>query len=267
MPSFCYIAPINYLHLIPEKSKTHLVLAHLVDQSPIYATFYKEKSERGDFIIMDNSAYELKEPYSPDKLTALARQCGATAAVLPDYPFHEGSKTIAAAKQYIPLFKGAGLKTMFVPQSKTNDINDWIDCYIWASENELIDIIGLSILAIPNALPHCHPGYARVVMTQKLIDNNIFNYEKHHHYLGLTSGPALEIPTLINLNALTTVDSSNPIWYGLNYVRYSDDTDSFLPIKKQSDMSVDFFCDYLPQTVPIIEHNVNLTESLFKENH
>ena len=103
-PQFCYIAPTAYL-AHTTASTSHLVLAHLVAKDPIYAAFYAERSRAGDFIMMDNSAYELKEPYSPHKLIELGERCGAHAVVLPDYPFQPGIKTIEAAEEFIPLFK------------------------------------------------------------------------------------------------------------------------------------------------------------------
>ena len=67
---FCIITPISYLDYAAW-SQTHLVLAHLVDESEEYAEFYHQRSLFGEYIMMDNSAYELKEPYSPTKLLEL----------------------------------------------------------------------------------------------------------------------------------------------------------------------------------------------------
>ena len=128
-PQFCIIAPTSYLDEFAVRSHTHLVLAHLVDKDPRYADFYCRMSDRGDFLMMDNSAYELKEPYSPSKLVELGQRCKAHAIVLPDYPFQTAAVTMKAADQFIPDFKAAGFKTFFVPQSKRGDIEDWISAY------------------------------------------------------------------------------------------------------------------------------------------
>lgn len=266
MANFCYIAPTSMLELTQNLSgsKTHLVLAHLVDRDEKYANFYKELSAQNHFIMMDNSAYELKEPYHPDKLIALAEKCGANAIVLPDYPFQEAEITIAAAEQFAPIFKQAGYKTFFVPQSKTGDINDWIRAYKYASKNPLIDIIGMSILGIPNALANIAPSYARVVMTQLLIDRGCFAFDKHHHYLGLNAGPKLEIPSLLKMNALSTIDSSGPVWSAILGHEYSENTDSFqhtskclLPVNFDLRIKLD---DAL---INRLRTNITLTNSLF----
>ena len=56
---FGYIAPVEYLDLIPENATFHLILAHLLKDKK-YATVYKEKADRGDVIICDKGAFEFK---------------------------------------------------------------------------------------------------------------------------------------------------------------------------------------------------------------
>ena len=264
-PAFCIIAPTAYLAAYALQSKAHLVLAHVVDNNQHYADFYKNLSvmDVGHRIIMDNGAFELGESYPPEKLVELGRKCGAHAIVLPDYPFKPASVTIAAAMQWIPMIKGEGFATMFVPQSETGDLADWIDCYMWAADEPNIDIIGMSILGIPNALPHIPAAYARVVMTELLMDRQAFS-EKYHHYLGLNAGPALEIPPLLEVGALQGCDSSNPVWMAILGHEYSKNTDSYLPVKKVK-KEVDFNLPWIRDTATHnrIQHNLNLTLEMF----
>jgi hypothetical protein len=234
-PQFCIITPTAYLDRYASQSSMHLVLAHLVDMDEKYASFY---ATRDEFKIMDNGAFELGESYAPDRLIELGRKCHAQAIVLPDYPFQPAQKTIDAADLAADV-RAAGFYTMFVPQSKVGDLEDWIRSYEWAAASETVDIIGMSILGIPNALPHIPRAYARVVMTQLLIDRGIFNFNKYHHYLGLNAGPNLEIPPLIAMNALDSCDSSNPVWAGICGQMYSLMADSFLMTRK-IDKHVDF---------------------------
>ena len=260
-PQFCIITPTAYLERFASQSTMHLVLAHLVEEDEVYADFYASREE---FKIMDNGAFELGASYDPSKLIELGTKCKADAIVLPDYPFEPASKTVGASAAMIDPVKDAGFQTMFVPQSQTNDIEDWIDAYVWASETPSIDIIGMSILGIPNALSFIHPGYARVVMTAILQDRELFNYDKYHHYLGLTAGPNLEIPSLLNLGALDSCDSSGPVWAGLCGHRYAENADSFQATNKVK-MPVDFDFPFLDDegVLDDIQHNINLTKDLF----
>lgn len=271
-PQFCYIAPTSYLDDFPNwipdfdaEPKAHLILAHLVDRDPVYAAKYAEFGKK-DFIICDNSAYELKEPYKPEKLIELAGKSGATAIVLPDTPFADSQITIDAAREFAPQFHDAGFKTMFVPQSPVGELEQWISSYVWAAENPEIDIIGMSILGIPNALSHVDPAFARVVMTSILIDRGVFCFDKHHHYLGLNSGPGLEIPSLLRMNALSTIDSSGPIFAAIHGHGYTTDADSLQLVKKLK-APVDFTAHRTKDhaTLVRIKHNIDMTEALFRQ--
>lgn len=261
-PQFCIITPTAYLEKYASQSSMHLVLAHLVDTDEKYANFYADRSE---FKIMDNGAFELGESYNPDKLIELGHKCKANAIVLPDYPFEPAIKTVHAATEMIPLVKSAGFQTMFVPQSIENGWQDWVDAYSWASYNSDIDIIGMSILGIPNALPHIPKSYARVVATALLQQNNNFNKTKYHHYLGLNAGPALEIPALIKMDALDSCDSSGPVWAGICGQMYTKATESYSPSRKIS-KHVEFDYPRIKDSYvhEAIQNNIDLTLSLFK---
>jgi len=262
-PKFCIITPTQYLQQYASQSAMHLVLAHLVDTDDQYAEFYANSTE---FKIMDNGAFELGESYNPEKLIELGIKCKADAIVLPDYPGMSQDVTITAAIEHGQRVKDAGFLTMFVPQARFNDSEGWIEAYEWASiDNELVDIIGMSILGIPNALPGIHKAYARVVMTERLIALGIFCKDKPHHYLGLNSGPALEIPSLINMRALTSCDSSGPVWAGICGSEYTMNADSYMTTRKIS-KHVDFnYPSSKDQNVHrMIQNNINLTLDLFK---
>lgn len=262
-PQFCFITPTAYLERYGTQSRAHLVLAHIVAKDTMYASIYKALANAGDRVIMDNGAFELGESYAPDKLIALGLLCGAQVIVLPDYPFKPSAVTIEAAKKWTPIIQAAGFKTMFVPQSETDEMEDWIDGYMWAADNPEIDIIGMSILGIPNAIPHIPKAYARVVMTELLMDRGVFAH-KYHHYLGLNSGPALEIPPLLKVGALNSVDSSNPVWMAILGHEYSYNTDSFLAVSKvKKEVEFNYPLTTDEDTLRRIQTNVAMTLDLF----
>ena len=264
-PAFCIIAPTHYLQHYATQSQRHLVLAHLVAQDPSYAEFYRQRSEAGDFIIMDNGAFELGSSYVPEELIRLGLLCGADALVLPDYPFQKTSVTVEAAEKWAGMVKDAGFYTMFVPQSMTGEKDDWMSGYVWAGHNGDIDIIGMSILGIPNAIPHVPKSYARVVMTEILIEQGLFAHHKYHHYLGLNAGPALEIPPLLARGVLNSLDSSGPVWMAILGHEYTRNADSYMMVSKvKKEVEFDFpFIKDMP-THRRIQTNLDLTLELFK---
>ena len=260
-PEFCIITPTDYLDDYASQSSMHLVLAHLVAEDEDYANFYESRKE---FKIMDNGAFELGESYKPEELINLGRRCGADAIVLPDYPAQPAARTINAALELMDDVKNAGFFTFFAPQSDIDDMEGWIEAYQWASDQDEIDIIGMSILAIPNAIPHIPKPYARVVMTQILIDRGIFADHKYHHYLGLNSGPNLEVPPLITLGALDSCDSSNPVWAGICGNMYSEMHDSYTT--RKIDKHVDFAYPWTENGYVhrAIQNNIDMTLELFE---
>ena len=153
---FCHISPTKYLDIFALGRRSHLVLAHLIEEDEEYAKWYREEKQRTNCtIIMDNSAFEMykqnKPMYPAEKLIDMASQVGADYIVLPDYPNEPPEKTIEAAESIYPTIVEAGFKTFFCPQSKIGDINGLIQSYMWAAHTDWIDYIGFSILAIPNA--------------------------------------------------------------------------------------------------------------------
>jgi hypothetical protein len=265
-PHFCIITPTSYLEEYASQSETHLVLAHIVDTNPIYADFYKRMSDRGDRVIMDNGAFELGGSYEPSKLIDLGYKCGADALVLPDYPGQSAIVTVLAAERLASEFKTAGFSTFFVPQGEVGDLEDWIAAYQYAAQSINIDIIGMSILGIPNALPYIPKSYARVVMTQILKDRGIFA-DKFHHYLGLNGAPNVEIPALISMGALNSCDSSGPIWSGINGIRYNTTQVDYMGVQKKYLREVNFDEPYSkkPHIHQAIQHNLDVTFDIFAD--
>jgi hypothetical protein len=260
-PTFCIITPTPYLEQFASQSSMHLVLAHLVDTDERYANFYHNRDE---LKIMDNGAFELGQSYNPDKLLELAAKCDADVIVLPDYPGQPGSKTIEAAEKYLPIFKKAGYRVMFVPQSLKGDVDDYVKCYEWAANHPGIDVIGCSILGMPNAIPYCDVSYARVVMSQILIERGVFNFNKFHHYLGIQN-ISLEIPTLLRMKCLNSCDSSNPVWAGISGFKYNTTGDSYLQVSKRYLHEVNFNEKlHKLEILDIVQYNVDIALGLFE---
>lgn len=228
MTDFCHIAPIPHLELV-KGAKTHLLLAHLVESSPQYVDFYLKEKEAGSTIILDNSAFEMykqKKPmYDINKLISMAEKVKADYVVMSDYPNEYSSKTIKAAEELAPQLKDKGFGTFFCPQSKIGDMDDLYDCFDWAAESDLVDYIGVSILAIPNAYGverdnKLQRFVSRFMFMQNLYDGGtldiIMSNDKKIHMLGMLDGPA-EIRLMRPFRKyIDTWDSSAAMWLGLH---------------------------------------------------
>ena len=277
-PSFCTITPTAYLpdYARYTGSKYHLLLAHMLD--PVskdfdkqYLEFYQSTKLQDEIYIMDNGCFEtLGVPYAPDRLVQIGKEVGADVLVLPDYPWKNYQVTIDAATEHIPQFKESGFRTFFVPQSEAGDWNGWMRSFEWALFNPDIDVIGMSILAHPIALPTYPKGYARVVAADRIrqyLDadpSRAAAYEaKHIHWLGLLS-PGLELDPLLKMGMVDTLDSSSPVWYGHCGLAYNTFHESWA-IDKQYVPEVDFDAHINKRAKPLIEHNLTIINNKFKQ--
>jgi len=228
MATFCHIAPIPHLDLVKD-APTHLLLAHLVEQSPEYVDFYLEEQKQGSELILDNSAFEMykqnRPMYNIDKLIGMARKVKADYVVMSDYPNDYASSTINAARVLAPQLREEGFGTFFCPQSKIGDKSDLFNSFEWAAESDHVDYIGVSILAIPNAYAvekgnKLQRFVSRFMFMQELRDCGILDKIKSNgkklHMLGMLDGPG-EIRLMEPFKEyINTWDSSAAIWLGLH---------------------------------------------------
>lgn len=220
-----YITPICYQNLIPETADFHLLLAHLLDNKE-YVDFYKEKIKRGDTVILDNSAFEFKRALSAEEIFGFIERSGIepTYVVAPDYPFEDWTVTWDSTLRFIEEVKDKPYKVMAVPQSVKGDYEGWIECYRNMLVNPDIEIIGMSILGIPNAFCSLTGtediSFNRIFATQYLLDKGVVKPDwKWHHYLGLGNGPR-EILMQRALGLMDSNDSSSAFWHGHLGIRF-----------------------------------------------
>jgi len=261
---FCHIAPIHNLELVKGRP-AHLTLAHLIEKSDTYTAFYRDRG-KGEINIMDNSAFEMykqrRPMYNPDKLLEMAKRVKADYIVMSDYPNEPGDKTIDSAKILAPRFKDEGFGTFFCPQSKIGDKEDLIDCWWWAAESDLVDYIGVSILAVPNAY-----GVEKGNKLQRFLSRWSFMDElegcgilqearangKKIHFLGMTDGPN-EIDLVKEYwRFIDTWDSSAAVWAGLNGIRFDNSPSGLVYGKFEKE--VDFFAE-IDDNIDIVKVNM-----------
>jgi hypothetical protein len=228
MANFAHIAPIPHLDLV-KGAPVHLTLAHLVETSDSYTSFYLKEKQNGSTIILDNSAFEMykqgKPMYDTDKLIKMAQRVDASYVVMSDHPNNYSKLTIDAAKKMAPVLRENGYGTFFCPQSRIGDKADLMECFDWAAESDLVDYIGVSILAVPNAYRveknnKLQRFVSRYMFMMDLRDSGILDKARKNgkkiHFLGMTDGPG-EIMLMEPFKQyIDTWDSSAAIWLGLH---------------------------------------------------
>lgn len=252
MFDFCHIAPTRHLNTFVNHQTHHLLLAHLVEEDPDYALWYRNrKHSTGWVYILDNSAFEMykqgKEMYPSDKLLTMAATVGADYVVMSDYPNEPGSKTIKAAEELAPKFKQAGRGTFFVPQSVIGDVEDYISTFAWAASSPLVDYIGVSILGVPNAYGvekdnKLQRYMSRYTMMMELRRRGILAMARRNnkkiHFLGMVDGPN-EIDLCSDFD-IDTWDSSAAIWAGLNGISFDNSPTGLVNGKFEKEVDFNF---------------------------
>lgn len=231
---FCHISPTKYLDIFGTGRACHLTLAHLVNEDDDYLNWYIEAKKRDKCtIILDNSAFELfkrNEPmYDSNKLIDAANKIDADYVVMSDYPNEEFRKTIDKAKEMSPELKEKGFQTFFCPQSEKGDLQGLIDSYMWAVDDDRVDCIGFSILAIPNAYGVLEDPLQRMLSRWKfcrtLQDLGFFEkayMKKRLHLLGMLDGPNEVMLLSEFFSCFHSWDSSAAVWCGLNDISFDD---------------------------------------------
>ena len=89
------ICPPDLLDDVIDEGETyHLVLTSIINKYPAYREFYLERIERGDFVILDNDAYEITDGGSTDDLIRAIQELKPSEVVLPDKRFIDAATAL-----------------------------------------------------------------------------------------------------------------------------------------------------------------------------
>jgi len=150
MMDFYVISPVS--DLTPMNLGDRIfALAHLWVQFPHYREFILQKKEEGYWITLDNSAAE-RALVTEDVLIEVCKELMPNEVIAPDVLFDKHA-TIQNAMYFHARMLMEGLidkiDIFFCPQGATKE--DWLEAYEWGLQQEWIDCIGFSKIAIPNA--------------------------------------------------------------------------------------------------------------------
>lgn len=266
---FCHISPTSTLSRYTQYNGAHLILAHLVEEDPEYRDFYANLDD-GKYKIMDNSAFEMfklgRPMYASDRLVEMGKQCKADCIVMSDYPKEPANMTIVAAKLLAPFFKSEGFDTFFVPQSRLGDMDDLLMAIDWGLNNDLVDIIGLSILACPIACGVDETTFeggkrsdaykmqrylSRLEVFRQMENRGMLTDKaaKRFHCLGMVDGPK-EIDLLREYEYyIYSWDSSAAVWAGINNISFDNSPTGLKNGKFEKEVDFEYFGEHNPSIV------------------
>lgn len=210
---FCTITPIEGMQRWGTAlSNRHLILAQMLYNEK-YAHYYTTRRLSGDFIILDNGAYELTNPIDAPAFMNMVKNIHPQVAVLPDILGSPWKKTTAASLNFLDEYgdyiERLGYKTewMFVPQihgGKIEEIYKAVDTVLNdGRQGHRVTWIGLGRYLATKW------GSRTVVAVflKKMYP------EIRLHALGMANGNLSEMKHLRDIG-VESIDSSAPVWRG-----------------------------------------------------
>jgi hypothetical protein len=199
------IVPPSALRLLDAAEDYHLILAEVVARSDEYALFYSNRRLAGDFVILDNGAYEYGKTPDLDLLIAMAQYVWPSEVVLPD-DMHGPNchlETVRMSGEAVPKLRAAGLEhLMAVPHGHT--IEEWVWCADALLQLACVDCLGI---AEKDALKLAHGD--RAVLMRELV----WLGAPAIHFLGMMEDMA-DVKSEVVREAVRGVDGSKLVVWG-----------------------------------------------------
>lgn len=232
-------------------SSMHLVLPHLYKKHPQYVEYYRKRAEQGDWIMQDNSLFELKTIVAGD-LIKFAEQIRATEIVVPEV-LRDKDASVAALNQFFYDTPPAALKKYkfcCVLQAASYERLAEYYQYVDESFDEVITTIGIPFDIEYDAFNDHNEekqktGFNRFSVIKRLVEDQVWNCRKSHHLFGLFNPAELpayraSFPQFID-SSIRSNDSSSCFWHSMYGVRYHKDCGL---LYKKIESHVDFSATY-----------------------
>lgn len=214
-------------------------LVHLFKDNPNYKQFFKDSLKRGRKVLLDNSVFELDTPFDPDAFVEAINDLAPTWYIVPDF-LDDKNQTISSMekwiKDYLPKIK-VDSKIIGSIQGKTPE--ELEDCYIYMSLKKEVSKIAITFNS--KAYEYGPGSYleqwrrGRVNFITRLVDKGLWNMNKPHHLLGCSFVNEFAEP-LYHRISIETLDTSNPIIYGLKKEKYTELGNVYKPKDKLCDL-------------------------------
>lgn len=229
-------SPISML----EHSRTYndyaYALVHLFETHPRYYNFFKVTRTCSDTpVLLDNSIFELKKAFDPEKYVGWIDKLEPNYYIVPDV-LEDCEGTCGAWNDWMSRHTdnshalGNGALKIGVVQGK--NWNDLVECYRFMADNAEYVAISFDYsyyqhtgycanTADPPRLAKMKSGRTRFI--RQLIDEGIWCWDKPHHLLGCSLASEFRWYVDNNIHNIKSCDTSNPVVAAIKGARYNDD--------------------------------------------
>ncbi len=207
------IAPTSLLDWLQSQFQLtfHLVLTKRCLEDVAYMAFYRKRRLEGDFLILDNSAAEVKAAIEGSSMMDVAKELCPSIVVAPDVIYNKNEtlkRTEGFLKKYWFDLKDLDIKVMAVPQGGSSE--EWYDCYQKFNSDPHIDWLGISMFYTPK--------FNQRLEVLKLIASTV---HKPCHLLGLWDNP-YDLLGERKFDFVKSVDTAKPIEFALEGLTLAD---------------------------------------------
>jgi hypothetical protein len=218
--------PLDLLNESLKFNDYHYCLPHLLDYKTYYK-FYKDASKRGELIIMDNGLFE-DVSHTEEDLVERINDVKPDIFIVPD-AWNDPHITVKNAKKWIDYYVDKIPSTtnlMAVVQAKT--VSDAMLTY-----SKFVELgfthIALNHSGIFYKELYQHQNELMSLMMGRIKFINMlsglkgFSQDIHHHLLGATLPNEFSYYKGKQYKFIKTIDTSNPVIYGLKHGKYPDE--------------------------------------------
>ena len=228
---------MSHLKVYSGLGEMDMSLTHMIAAEPDgdYARYYREQSDKGRFVILDNSAFELEQlgkGMDPDIVLDAARITKPTEVIATDTVL-DGPATVESTKHFIERMKArrelGKYKVMAVPQGR--HIGEWWDCFVKLHSIPEVDTIGLSKLSVPmswlgekESNGNCARSRIECCKAIRQHLSAIDEPTKEFHLLGGDNWTPFEMMQhrALGHDFIRSNDSSCAVWYGLHLKTFNE---------------------------------------------
>lgn len=213
-------APLAIMRKVQYYTDYDYALVHLFDESQEYYNFFVDAINRGRYVILDNSIFELGTAFDMDKFADYVSLLKPSAYIVPDV-LEDCQGTIDNFEAFSKKYPDLPGRRMGVVQGK--DWNELQQCYKYM--NQHADVIAISFdyswyeSEFPNEPTKYHAwmkGRQHLISTME--ESGSINTVKPHHLLG--AGLPQEFAFYKNMSFIDTIDTSNPVVHGIKGIKY-----------------------------------------------
>mgnify|MGYP003108775739 CR=1 FL=1 len=267
-------APLSLAGDIEDITDYDYALVHMFDSPNIgerYFNFFKTQIGRGREVFLDNSIFELGESFSPGKFATYVETLRPTVYIVPDV-LEDGPGTIESFAKFIHDHPDLPGVKMGVVQGR--DMEEVIECYRYMAEHA--DYIAFSYDSALYSKPDMwttdmpfgknHQRAAgRFGIIRGLFAEGIIVTTKPHHLLGSSLDSEMKLHIDGGHFFIRSVDTSNPVWAGLNDLVCSKYLDGWGMVSdKPYDSSQILMCDHIEEDLQVDVDTFHATRSAIK---